>query len=206
MKLKTLLPVFSILLFSCSTAYRTGQTPDDLYAARGRIVADVSDEVKRDDSPEDNEIRMAARDPRWRTIDDDYDYGYDYNPYLYGYNYGYYYNPYYYPYPVYSDYLPPVDAKNTTIRSTNLNTYNNAITTLTPVKGNTSLHTITVVGYYTQNTGNRNSIDYNTRTYNPLNNNNSGSNGTNNNSSNSSGNTNSNSATGTGVSRAGRGG
>src|ERR1700759_3711044 len=83
----------------CSTAYKTGQTPDDVYFSRGRGT--VTPVVNSNYSKQDRDIVMSIRDPRYRTLDYAYD-DYSYSPYSYGYNYDYYYNPVYYPYPVYT--------------------------------------------------------------------------------------------------------
>lgn len=120
-----LIAIASVSLGSCSTAYKSGQTPDDVYFSPVRTTEEKNDreEDRRDETVnvEDRQIRMSTRDRRWRDWDDDYDCRYD--PYRYGYSYGYYYNPYYYPYPVYSGYTY-VNPKNTTPRMTNLAGYN----------------------------------------------------------------------------------
>lgn len=120
-----LIAISAVSLGSCSTAYKSGQTPDDVYFSPVKVVEEKQerDDERRDDrvDAEDREIRMASRDRRWRDWDDDYDCRYD--PYRYGYSYGYYYNPYYYPYPVYSGYTY-VNPKNNTPRMTNLAGYN----------------------------------------------------------------------------------
>lgn len=126
MKVKILLiAIASVSLGSCSTAYKSGQTPDDVYFSPVKVVEEKNDreEDRRNDqaNAEEREIRMASRDRRWRDWDDDYDCRYD--PYRYGYSYGYYYNPYYYPYPVYSGHIY-VNPKNNTPRTTNLAAYN----------------------------------------------------------------------------------
>jgi hypothetical protein len=131
MNSKSLLVALSVVAFSsCSTAYKTGQTPDDVYYSPTKIIEkDTRSErqeqvkiVRRDDY----EINMGIRDYRWRDFSDDY--RYDYSPYYYAtyntYNYGYYYNPYYYPWAIYTGkitYSPPV---NSTPRMVNLNAYN----------------------------------------------------------------------------------
>jgi len=120
-----LIAIATLSLGSCSTAYKSGQTPDDVYFSPVKVVEEKNDrdDERRDDKvdAEEREIRMASRDRRWRDWDDDYDCRYD--PYRYGYSYGYYYNPYYYPYPVYSGYTY-VNPKNTTPRTANLAGYN----------------------------------------------------------------------------------
>ena len=196
MRTKILLSVFSVIVSaSCSTAYKTGQTPDDLYYSKAKTIerATVRTAV-RDEVYEDRQIRMAAYDARWRTLDDRYEYDHRYSPYSYGYNNGYYYNPYYYPYPVYTPGIKYLSPLNTTIRSTNLNTYNNTITTYTPTKSSGNVRTIRVRDYNRNNDDvpRNNPIEtrtYENRTYNPPANN---TNSTNSNS--NSGNTSSGSA------------
>lgn len=120
-----LIAIASVSLGSCSTAYKSGQTPDDVYFSPVRTIEENTDNKndREDDitDAEEREIRMASRDRRWRDWDNDYDCRYD--PYRYGYSYGYYYNPYYYPYPVYSGHVY-INPKNTTPRMTNLGGYN----------------------------------------------------------------------------------
>jgi hypothetical protein len=111
---------YSLLLLatvfaSCTTAYKSGQTPDDVYYSPARPQAEyVKQEPKQDRSyredPEtyrdDRYLRMKIQDHRYSTLYDDY---YSYNPYYYHYYNGsliyntpwssysywnYYYNPY----------------------------------------------------------------------------------------------------------------
>ena len=127
-----LLAIAAFSITSCSTAYKSGQTPDDVYYSPIRGI-DEKDNVKQDntkeegriDNYEEREIRMSTRDRRWRDINDDYDYSCRYDPYHYGYNYGYYYNPYYYNRPVFLPGYTIVNPKNNTPRMTNLGSYNN---------------------------------------------------------------------------------
>lgn len=133
MKTKTLLLVLSVAAFSsCSTAYKSGQTPDDVYYSPVRVV-DEKQNNDRDEQAqvsykpsEDYEITMSIRDRRWRDFRDDYDYSY--SPYYYAscrsYNYGYYYNPYYYPWAIYTGKLTYSAPVNTSPRMVNLNAYN----------------------------------------------------------------------------------
>lgn len=145
MNLKFLLiPFAAASLASCSTAYKSGQTPDDVYysPARQEVTTHRVEQNNDDDyystDYEDRNIRMAVRDYRWRSLDDMYDCNYAYNPYYYGYNYGYYYNPYYYNYPVYIPGYVIVNPKNTAPRTTNLGSYNNTATsTSSPKTGQT---------------------------------------------------------------------
>ncbi len=128
--MKTKILHFTLLaavLSSCSTAYKSTQTPDDVYYSPVRAEKEKEekdrDEVRREPA-KDYEIAMGIRDYRWRDFRDDY--SYDNSPYNYTckkYNYGYYYNPYYYPWAIYTgktSYSKPV---NTTPRMVNLNTY-----------------------------------------------------------------------------------
>ena len=146
MNAKILLLAFSAVAFtSCSTAYKSGQTPDDVYYSPVRPADETRKEERYNTQPnytqttvEEKRIRMTIRDRRWRDLDDDYDYSYNYSPYRYCYsgynNYGYYYNPYYYSRPLYS----PRTEVNTTPRMVNLNTYKNytaAVTSTNPKTG-----------------------------------------------------------------------
>lgn len=131
MNTKLLLLIISIAtISSCTTMYKSGQTPDDVYFSPVRTYGEGS--VKQDDSQdearnyynnnEDWQIRMGITDPRWRYLDNEI----SYNPYLYGYNYGYYYNPYYCSYPVYNPVVVVVNnPKTTTPRMVNLGGYGN---------------------------------------------------------------------------------
>ena len=139
MNAKILLIGLSAAAFtSCSTAYKSAQTPDDVYYSPARVTDERQDnreETTREVyTADDCRTRMTIRDPRWRYLDDEYDYSYRYSPYSYSYNtcactnynYGYYYNPFYYPRPLYHPtvvtYKP---ALNTTPRMVNLNGYKN---------------------------------------------------------------------------------
>ena len=131
---KLLLLAFAVVAFtSCSTIYKSGQTPDDVYYSPVRPVGETTNSDtryrERDYSQErnyseDRQIRLGIYDPRWRNFDNDI----SYNPYRYGFNYGYYYNPYYYPYPVYNNIIVVTapNPKNSTPRMTNLDAYGNA--------------------------------------------------------------------------------
>lgn len=130
MQPKTLLLVLTVAAFSsCSTAYKAGQTPDDVYYSSARVVEEKKNDDRnrnRYEPANDYEITMGIRDRRWRDFR--FDYEYRNSPYYYAtcntYSYGYYYNPYYYPWAIYTGritYSPPV---NTTPRMVNLNAYN----------------------------------------------------------------------------------
>jgi len=130
-----LIAIAAVSITSCSTAYKSGQTPDDVYYSPVRGIDEKEDRKedrredrveRRTDNYEEREIRMATRDRRWRDINDNYDYNYRYDPYRYGYNHGYYYNPYYYNQPVWLPGYVIVNPKNTTPRMTNLGSYNNS--------------------------------------------------------------------------------
>ena len=104
--MKSYLPLLSLILIfaSCSTAYKTGQTPDDVYFSPERQrdeyvrVKESDDRMYRNDETarEERYLRMKTRDRRYGLLDDDYDCYcytggnyYRYNDY-YRYNSGYY--------------------------------------------------------------------------------------------------------------------
>lgn len=132
MKNKLLLFAVLVVAFtSCTTLYKSGQTPDDVYYSPVRQYGEATKQQdnRREDNidyNEDRQIRMGIGDPRWRYLDNDI----SYNPYLYGYNYGYYYNPYYYSLPVYNPVIVVTtpNPKVTTPRIVNLNSYGNGYT------------------------------------------------------------------------------
>lgn len=223
MKPTLLIALFAAVIFSsCSTAYKTGQTPDDVYYSpvSERVVkTEKRQKVEESFDPEQRQIRMQAYDTRWRNLDERYDYDSRYNPYTYGYNYGYYYNPYYYNYPVYSNSYSSnyvfVNPKNSAPRMTNLSSYNNTnvsssinpktgevFTTNTYRKYNNSNTNengrITILPTYNNN--NNNNSNNNTRTYNP-----SSSSSTSTSSSSSSSSSSSGNSGGTTIPRNGRG-
>lgn len=207
-----LLALSAVVLGSCSTAYKSGQTPDDVYYSPLRPVEEKKekeDDTRRQDEAtryerRDYQISMSVRDRRWRDFDDDYDYRYSPYNYCYckcsGYNYGYYYNPYYYRWPVYIPKYVPV---NSTPRMVNLNAYRGISTHIVnpdPKSGN-NVNWVSPSGRYNNsnsNAGNNrrqvitpsnnNSNSNNTRTYTPSSNNNSSSGSSNNSSSNNSSN------------------
>jgi hypothetical protein len=108
MKTKHILLLASVVAFSsCSTAYKTGQTPDDVYYSPAPVQTEEAYVVtKKEDSyynrNEDQQIRRGIEDPRYRsgvTLDLGFGYNpYSYNPYAYNYNpfNPYSYNPYSY--------------------------------------------------------------------------------------------------------------
>ena len=141
MNTKFLLIALSVAAFSsCTTAYKSGQTPDDVYYSPVKYVDEKQNDNRdeaRNDQNDDISIRMSTRDRRWREFDEDY--RYNNSPYKYCTcectNYGYYYNPYYHPWPVYSTKIIPV---NTAPRKVNLNSYSglNTNTVSNPKTGN----------------------------------------------------------------------
>ncbi|MBC7534137.1 MAG: hypothetical protein H7258_00410 [Ferruginibacter sp.] len=197
MNLKILLFALSAAAASsCSTTYRSGQTPDDVYYSPARAVqATVKVEKKEEVRPvrrgyTDRQIVMRTYDRRWRYFNDDYDAFYD--PYRYGYNCGYYYNPYYYPSPVYISGAVFQNPKNTTPRMTNLGSYNySSMVVVNPKTGatqtirstrayNNSNNDNLIRRIITPRAGDNNSYnnsyrpaDNNSRTYTPSNNNSS---------------------------------
>lgn len=212
MKGKFLLIILAVAaLSSCSSAYRSGQTPDDVYFSPARTYVETKKENNNTEtvreSAEDRVIRLGINDYRYRNLD----YDYSYNPYRYGYDYGYYYNPYYYPYPVYNNPITPAPAKlNTTPRKANLNSYNNGYNNtntnnnkLSPKIGNTG--NANPLGIYNNNTNyNNTNNNTNTNTNNTNNTNRSYTPANNNSSSNSS--SSGNRGSGTPISRPGRSG
>ena len=102
MKSKILLLAFSVAaLSSCTTAYKTGQTPDDVYFSPARpqdeyvrVDKEDSRQYRSDDEYyDDRYLRMKVNNrSRWNDFND----WYSYEKYGFGYNYTYgtYYNPY----------------------------------------------------------------------------------------------------------------
>lgn len=112
MKTTHLLFIGMIAAFSsCSTAYRSGQTPDDVYYSPAPAAAEtyVTSNNQQDrnaygyNDDEDQDIRRGIQDPRYRnnlssnlSIGLGYGYGYGYSPYSYSPFGGYGYDPYNY--------------------------------------------------------------------------------------------------------------
>ncbi|MDB5222284.1 MAG: hypothetical protein JWN83_951 [Chitinophagaceae bacterium] len=82
-----LLTIITATITSCSTSYKTGQTPDDVYYSPVRLQ---NDNVRRDEdktvndnqvytTTEDRNIRRRVHNRRYRRYDDRYDYPYGYN-------------------------------------------------------------------------------------------------------------------------------
>src|SRR5690349_21123457 len=95
MNTKLLLALISVAVFSsCTTMYKSGQTPDDVYYSPERSYGGGRTEERVERSEEyysqDRVIRMGINDSRWRYLDNDYGYNAYYNPY------NQYYSPYNY--------------------------------------------------------------------------------------------------------------
>jgi hypothetical protein len=97
MKTKILLSSFAFLaLMSCSTTYKVGQTPDDVYFSPAREVDSYTqrDENRdqyrsyNEDEWDDRRLRMRvqSRSNRWSSFDD-YSWNYDYRWQNYGWRY-----------------------------------------------------------------------------------------------------------------------
>jgi len=223
MRSKILPIILSAVVFSsCSTAYRSGQTPDDVYYSPVRVQKEDDDreeqrEQARNSNAVDYEITMGIRDRRWRDFREDYEY--QNSPYKFTVcncmNGGYYYNPYYYPWAIYTTNVAPV---NTTPRMVNLNAYKGYNARV--ASGKTS-GTVTWANPVQYNNSNRSSApsegrrvilptrttessSNNTRTYSPSSNN--SRNSSNSSSNNNSGSSSSGSSSSGSVSRPGRGG
>ncbi|HEY5367490.1 MAG TPA: hypothetical protein VIJ75_00740 [Hanamia sp.] len=100
MKLKYIFLFGAVVAFSsCSTAYRSAQTPDDVYYSpapvQGESVANMSDQGRDSyyyQDEEESQIRQGIQDPAYRTpLTVGLGYGMGYNPYAYNSLY----NPYY---------------------------------------------------------------------------------------------------------------
>ncbi len=160
MKGKFLLPFFSILaLASCSTAYKSGQTPDDVYYSPARFQ-DEDQERRRDrrddqryELSDNRDIRMRIYDPRWRYFDNDF----YYSPYHYGFSTGYYYNPFYWSLPVYNPVVVVNPAPRvSTPRMVNLSGYGNGYNNVNSNPVNSKLGTLNNPTYRGYNNSNRN--------------------------------------------------
>ena len=121
--MKSFLPLLSLTLVfaSCTTAYKSGQTPDDVYFSPERPQAEyvsVKDEEEdryyRGESngsssdyynyEEERYLRMKVRNrQRWSYLDNDF---YSYNPYVYS-SQGYYYSSPWNPYSYWNHYYNP---------------------------------------------------------------------------------------------------
>lgn len=109
-----LLAITAAALSSCTTAYKTGQTPDDVYFSPVRPqdeyvrVEDKRDEYRYDDTYyDDRYLRMKVQNrSQWSYLDDWYSYD------RYGYRYNYYYGTYYNPYTSWNYYYNPYCSHN----------------------------------------------------------------------------------------------
>ena len=108
-----LLAITAAALSSCTTAYRSGQTPDDVYFSPTRpqdeyVRVQEKDEYRYDDNYyDDRYLRMKVQDrTRWNYLDDWYSYD------RYGYRYNYYYGSYYNPYTSWNYYYNPYCRNN----------------------------------------------------------------------------------------------
>jgi len=138
----------AIALFtSCSSAYKTSQTPDDVYYSPGKKIYTEDQYQTYNSSSDDEYLRMKVQDyDRWSSLDD-YDYWYDsryyannyYSPWTSSFSLGigfgaypyYSYSPFYNPWHSwYSPYYTVVYYKNPTVyyrpvNRNNVSTYNN---------------------------------------------------------------------------------
>lgn len=114
-----LLTIITAAITSCSSSYKTGQTPDDVYYSPARLQ---TDNVRRDENknvqdnsvystPEDRYIRRRIHNRRYRVYDDRYNYPYGYNN---GYNSGY---------PIYTNPKTSTPPNTSQPRKTNLGAY-----------------------------------------------------------------------------------
>ncbi len=96
-----LLAITAAALSSCTTAYKTGQTPDDVYFSPAkpqdeyvRVEKERDDEYRYNDNYyDDRYLRMKVHNRmQWDYLDDWY--AYDRYSFRYNYYYGSYYNPY----------------------------------------------------------------------------------------------------------------
>lgn len=141
MKSSILLLALSVAaLSSCTTAYKTGQTPDDVYYSPVRPQDEYVRMEKEDDRSyryeedyyEDRYLRMKVRNRyQWYDLNDWYAYE------RWGFGHNYYYGSYYNPYNTWNYYYNPycshtmyANTRFTTTytkpRVVNLNTYNNS--------------------------------------------------------------------------------
>ncbi len=170
MNAKILLIALSAAAFtSCSTAYKSGQTPDDVYYSPVRVVDESRNDNRREEvrqpetTADDARIRMQIRNRRWRDFDNDYDYNYSYNnsPYYYSTcnrnSYGYYYNPYYYSRPIYSTKITAAAPVNSTPRTVNLNSYKNYNGAVNKTKGGNGTNWATPSRQYNNSNSNNGS-------------------------------------------------
>ncbi|HET9746299.1 MAG TPA: hypothetical protein VFP97_11340 [Chitinophagaceae bacterium] len=111
-----LLAITAAALSSCTTAYRSGQTPDDVYFSPARpqdeyVRVEEKEEYRYDDDYyDDRYLRMKVHNrTRWTYLDDWYAYD------RYGYRANYYYGSYYNPYTSWNYYHNPYCRNNVII-------------------------------------------------------------------------------------------
>src|SRR5690606_37424880 len=73
----SLFAIAAVTLASCSSSYKTGQTPDDVYyspvrEADSRVDQDRYREREEYTRYDDRQLRMSAYDRRWRTMNNSY--------------------------------------------------------------------------------------------------------------------------------------
>jgi hypothetical protein len=184
--MKSLLPLLSLLVIfaSCSTAYRSGQTPDDVYFSPAKPQQEYVEVSDRDDRPtyrrnedayyrneeayynsnEDRYIRMRIRNrDRWDYLDNYYrdPYAYNYKSTYYYNQYGYsnprsYWNSYYNPYGGHVVIINPRTAAPNRPRTYNLRVYDPQTygNTNSKVSGYNSRRSNTSPSNTTRNSGN----------------------------------------------------
>ena len=108
-----LLAITAAALSSCTTAYKTGQTPDDVYFSPARpqdeyVRVEEKEEYRYNDNYyDDRYLRMKVQNrTRWDYLDDWYAYD------RYGYRANYYYGTYYNPYTSWNYYHNPYCRNN----------------------------------------------------------------------------------------------
>ncbi len=111
-----LLAITVAALSSCTTAYKTGQTPDDVYFSPAQprdeyVRVEERSEYRYDDNYyDDRYLRMKVQNrTRWDYLDDWYAYD------RYGFRYNYYYGSYYNPYTSWNYYYNPYNRYNNVI-------------------------------------------------------------------------------------------
>ena len=166
-----LLVVSATILSSCTTAYKTGQTPDDVYYSPTRPQQE-NDDVQKEDKKDytysdeyysDRYLRMKVRNRyRWNDLND----WYNYDRYSYGYN--YYYGSYNNPYNSWNYYYNPYCCCHT-------NNIHNIYSSPkeASVKPIVKPHNFSLTGYTNNSYNNTNSSASGSRVYNNTNNNNS---------------------------------
>src|SRR6185503_20559195 len=108
-----LLAITAAALSSCTTAYKTGQTPDDVYFSPTRpqdeyVRVEEKEQPRYDENYyDDRYLRMKVHNrTQWNDLDDWYSYD------RYGYRANYYYGTYYNPYTSWNYYHNPYCRNN----------------------------------------------------------------------------------------------